>query len=303
MQPIPLDLYALFARVAESGSLTKAARDLGLAKATVSKRLAELEQGLGVALIARTTRRMGLTEAGERVLRRAQRMLEEAEGAREDAGEARAAPRGRLKVSAPVSFALRYIAPVLPEFFAAYPEISLDLRLADRAVDLIGEGYDAAVRISALEDSSLTARKLAPVRLHVVGAPGYLAARGTPKRPEDLALHACFRYANQAEGSLWKFEGPGGAKAQTRVEGPLVFDNGDSIMPALCAGVGLALLPDFMVWEDIRAGRLVPVMSDWRAGDLTLHVLTAPGRNIPRKVRVFSDFLADRFGAGRAVWI
>lgn len=299
---VSLDLFAVFARVAESGSFSRAARDLGLSKATVSKRIAELESALGVALVARTTRRAALTEAGERTLVRAQRIIEEAEAAREEAVEARVAPKGRLKIAAPITFGVRYLGPLLPDFLTAYPDIALDVSFADRTVDLIGDGFDAAVRIRAMEDSSLVARKLAPVVSHVVAAPGYWTAHGRPKRPEDLAAHACFTYANLADSALWRFE-RNGERVAVRVQNRVIYDNADAIEPAICAGLGVARQPDFIVWTDLAAGRVSAVLEDWSGPEMWLHLLTPSGRGAPKKLRAFSDFMHDHFGAGRAPWV
>ncbi len=301
--PIPLDLFAAFAAVAERGGFTAAARDLDSSKATVSKQVAELERRLGVMLFARTTRKLALTEAGETVLRRARRMIEEAEAAVEEAAEGRSALSGRLRIAAPLTFATRWLAPVLPDFLAAHPDVQLELDLDDRRTDLIADGFDAALRVSMLEDSSLTARQLTPVRLHVVASPAYWAARGRPARPEDLALHACFRYANLPTGSLWRFRAADGAEARVRVTGPLCVNNGDAELPALRAGLGVARLPDFIVQPDLDAGVLETALDAWSAEPLVLHLLTPPGRGASRRMRAFSDFLADRFGGGRAPWL
>jgi DNA-binding transcriptional LysR family regulator len=300
---LSLDLFAIFARLAESGSFSQAARDLAMSKATISKRIAELEAGLGVTLLARTTRRAALTEAGEQVLRRAQKMLEEAESAIEEARETRAVARGRLRIAAPLRFALRYLAPVLPDFFRAYPDIALDLLLDDRVVDLIGGGFDAALRIGDMPDSSFTARKLAPVNIHVVAAPAYWRAHGKPARPEDLLSHACIRYANTASGLVWRFIGPGESVVSVRVDGPLCVNNGDVEMPTICAGIGVARLPDFMVWRDVQEGRLETALEDWGTPPMSLHLLTSASRAQPRRLRAFSDFLAESFGGGRAPWL
>jgi DNA-binding transcriptional LysR family regulator len=300
---ISLDLYAIFVKVAETQSFSQAAQDLGVAKATVSKRVAELEQVLGVALIARTTRKLALTEAGTRVLPRAQRLVEEGEAIEAEANETRAFPRGRLRVAAPLSFTLRHLAPILPDFCKAYPEIQLELDLDDRTIDLIGDGFDVALRIGPMPDSSMTARRIAPVALAVVAAPAYWAARGRPERPEDLAGHACFRYANQAGGVAWRFTHLDGREARVHVDGPICVNNGDAMLPAICAGLGVALLPDFIVHEERAAKRLEQVLTDWRANELWLHLLTPPGRGLTRRVRAFSDFVNARFGAGKAAWV
>lgn len=303
MAAISLDLFAVFARVAETGSFSRAARDLGLSKATVSKRVAELEQAFGVALVARTTRRASLTEAGERTLVHAQRILEEAEAARDEALEARASPRGRLKITAPITFGLRYIAPILPDFLTAYPDIQLDISLADKTADLIGEGFDAAVRIRQMEDSSLIARRLAPVRAHVVASPAYWKQHGKPKRPEDLTDHRTFLYANLASNSAWRFENKAGERVTVRTENVLIYDNADFIEQAVCRGLGVARQPDFLCWQDIESGTLETALSDWEPPEGWLHVLTPPGRGAPKKMRAFSDFMHDHFGAGKAPWV
>jgi DNA-binding transcriptional LysR family regulator len=265
--------------------------------------VAELEARLGVTLVARTTRRASLTEAGERVLIRALRIVEQAEAAYEEAGDARAGLRGRLRISAPLSFSLLYLSPILPDFLRAYPEIVVDLDLQDRTVDLIGDGFDAAVRIRALEDSSLVARPLAPVRPHLVGAPSYFALRGRPERPEDLRGHHCFLYANLAAGGLWRFTAPGGEAVAVRIEPRLQYNNGDIVGTSVRAGLGLALQPDFLCWEDLCAGRIEAAMCDWRAPEAMLHVLTPAARAQSAKLRAFSDFMHDHFGGGRAPWL
>ena len=297
-----LDLFAVFARVGETGSFTRAARELGLSKATVSKQIAQLERELGVALVARTTRKISLTEAGERVLRRAQRMVEERDAAREEAGEAQASPRGRLKISAPLSFGVTYLSPLVGAFLALYPDITLELSLEDRAVDLIGEGFDAALRIRALEDSSLTARQIAPIAIDTLASPAYLAARGAPRRPEDLALHACLHYTHQATPAVWRFEGPGGEAVQVRGGGQFSANNGDLLVAAAVAGHGVINVPRFLTHTHIASGRLTPILTEWRSPPLALHLLSAPGRAAPRKLRVFSDFIYQHFGAGRTPW-
>lgn len=299
----PLDLLIVFARVADRGGFTAAARDLNLSKATVSKQIAELEARLGVQLFHRTTRRLGLTEAGERALVRAQRILEEAEALREEAAEARERPQGRLRIAAPLTFGLEYLAPALPDFFTAFPDIELELSLDDRMIDLIGDRFDAALRISAPADSSFLARRLAPCRPLVVAAPSYWKARGKPAHPDDLSRHACIRYANLPSGVMWRFEGPDGIEAQVRVDGPLSVNNGGAELPVVRAGLGVALLPDFIVWRDIESGALELALNDWRAPELTLHLLTPHGRSPPRRVRAFSDFVHERFGGGRAPWV
>jgi DNA-binding transcriptional LysR family regulator len=234
---------------------------------------------------------------------RAQRILEEVDSIREEAGEARAAPRGLLKIAAPMAFAQEWLAPALPDFLLAYPEIQLELSLDDRRIDIIGEGYDAALRVSSMPDSSLSARKLAPVCVHVVAAPAYWAARGKPAHPADLALHACFRYANLPAAGVWRFTGPQGAEARVQVSGPLCVNNGAIELPALVAGLGVARLPDFLIASAVADGRLETALTDWTDQGYWLHLLSPAGRAAPRKLKAFSDFLHDRFSAERAPWL
>jgi DNA-binding transcriptional LysR family regulator len=250
-----LDLLITFAQVAERASITAAARALKLSKATVSKQITELEARLGVILFARTTRTLTLTDAGRSAFIRARRIMDEAEALAEDARETRLAPRGRLKIAAPMAFSRRWLGPILPDFMAAYPEIELDFSLDDRTIDLVSEGLDCAIRIGSMPDSSLLARRLAPVSLHLVASPAYWAARGKPNRPEDLAMHCCFQYRNSAD-PMWRFRGPDGNEVKVRVEGPFSVNGGEIELPVLCAGRGVAVLPDFIVCEELRAGRL-----------------------------------------------
>jgi DNA-binding transcriptional LysR family regulator len=299
----PFDALAAFVSVADLGGFTAAAKELGVAKATLSRLVARLEADCGVVLLARTTRKLALTEAGERVLAHGRQMLAEADAAIEAATESREAPRGRLRVAVPLSWSLRYLSPVLPLFLARWPDVRLELSLEDRAVDLITEGYDAAIRIRRMEDSSLTARKLAPVGHRIVASPAYVAKFGAPERPEDLSRHACLIYSNLASGAVWRFTGPDGQAVEVRVDGRASSNNFDVFEPLLLAGEGIALAPDFICWQGIKDGSLVALLPDWSMPMLDLHLLTPPGRSMPRRLRVFSDFLYEQFGGGRAPWL
>jgi DNA-binding transcriptional LysR family regulator len=298
---LDLDLLKTFARVAERASITAAARDLSLSKATVSKQISELEARLGISLFARTTRTLSLTDAGVSAFTRARRIMDEAEAIQEEARATKFSPRGRLKIAAPLAFARRWLGPALPSFMTAYPDIHLDFHLDDRTIDLIGEGLDAAIRIGSMPDSSFLARQIAPVRLHVVASPKYWAARSKPTHPQDLSMHCCFQYLNSPD-PLWRFSGPQGQEEKVRVEGPLSFNGGEIELPALCAGLGVAVLPDFIVHEEVGKGRLETALEDWRLGELTLHLLTPPGRGRPKRLDVFSDFLVQTFGKKPALW-
>lgn len=303
---LSLDALMSFLAVAERGGFTAAARQRGVSKATISKHVAELERALGVSLFARTTRTLTLTEPGRRALERARRIQEEAEALVEEAVDTRASPRGRLKIAAPLAFGQRCLSPVLPDFLRAYPEISLEFSFDDRTVDLVADGFDAAIRIGSMPDSSLLARQIAPVRLHLVAAPAYWHERGHPARPEELAMHACIRYANSEAGTLWSFTGPAGApdarEVRVRVAGPLCVNNGEVELATLRAGLGCAVLPDFMIAEDVRSGALATALPGWSAGERMLHLLTPPGRGRPRRLEAFSDHLVQRLGGRPPPW-
>lgn len=288
-----MDLLTSFAEVAETGSFTAAARRLGQSKASVSRQIGQLEQQLGVMLLARTTRSITLTDAGRRVLARSKRIRDELDALTEEANESRAQPRGRVRLSAPLAFAQRCLAPRLPEFLKRYPEIELELSLSDRSTDLVAEGFDLGLRIGAMPDSSLRVRTIGPVHLQLVASPDYWAARGMPQRPEELSLHACLRYANTEASSIWSLTDANGETVRVPVRGPLCVDNGEAELPVLRAGLGCAVLPDFMVAEDVAAGLLQHALCDWRPGERTLHLLFPPGSGRPKRVQVLADWLVE----------
>ncbi|HYC05062.1 MAG TPA: LysR family transcriptional regulator [Azospirillaceae bacterium] len=298
-----LEEMCLFARVAETRSFTAAAQKLGLSKSVASRRVAELEGRLGARLLNRTTRHISLTEAGEAFYKRCIRILADVEEAERAATDLHGAPRGLLKVAAPMSFGMLHLAKAVADFLETYPEIELAMELNDRFVDLVEEGYDVAVRIGRLKDSSLVARRLCPARRVVCASPGYLKRRGVPKVPEELAQHDCLVYTNNPQPDLWTFPttpgptAPGGSEMRgVRVSTRLSANNGDVLRAAAVAGQGIVVLPTFIVGEDLAAGRLEPVLLDWTVSDQGVHCVYPPGRNLSPKVRVFVDFLAGRFG-------
>ncbi|CAN5274279.1 LysR family transcriptional regulator [soil metagenome] len=297
MSKLPdLEALAIFAKVAETQSFSGAADALNLSKATVSKAVSRLEARLGTTLLHRTSRRFALTDTGRSLAARAAQMVSEAEGAEAEALDQSVTPRGLVRLAAPMSFGMGYVAPALPDFLKAHPDVSIDLHLSDEVVDLVGGGFDCALRIAALADSSLTARKLRPVARHLVASPAYIEKHGRPTHPDQLSEHACLGYAYLATPNAWRFSNAAGDEAVVKLNGPLRANNADALSAALCAGLGLAEQPDFIHWRDVAEGRLEVLMPDWSLPPIALH-LVAPGGGGPRPARVTAlmEFLASRF--------
>ena len=286
---------AVFAKVVEARSFAGAAKELSLSKATVSKAVSRLEAKLGTRLFNRTSRRLALTDAGRGLAARAANILHEAEAAESDTLSQSVNPRGLVRLAAPMSFGLLKIAPLMPDFLKAYPEVQIDLHLSDQMVDVIGEGFDAVLRIAALPDSSLVARRLCGVETFLVAAPSYLKARGRPKHPMNLAEHACLGYAYLTTPDTWRFTHKNGESATVHpAGGPLRVNNGDAMVPALIAGLGLGVLPDFILRGALADGTLERVMPDWSLPPTALHWVTPPGGPKPARVEVLGEFLAER---------
>lgn len=286
-----LEAWAIFASVVEHRSFSAAATAIGLSKATVSKAVSRLEAQLGTGLFHRTSRRLALTESGQTLAEHARRLLAEARAAEEAAHDGAAALAGRVRLSAPMSFGLLHVAPLLAQFLAAHERIEVDLHLSDAVADIVAEGFDIAIRIGTLPDSSLRARRLGPVALLIVAAPAYLERHGTPRHAGELGEHRLLGYSN-ASGPL-HLTGPGGAQVSLRPAGPLATNSGEAMLPALRAGLGIALLPDFIVADDIAAGRLVPLLADWRTAPIGVHLLTPPGTLRPARVEALIAFLSE----------
>jgi DNA-binding transcriptional LysR family regulator len=291
---------ALFAKVAEERSFAGAARSLGVSVATVSRAVARLEDRLGARLLNRTSRQLALTEFGASLAERAGevfRLAEEAEGA---AREQSAQPRGLVRLAVPMSFGLRWVAPLLPEFFRRYPEVQIDLHLSDATVDIVGDGFDAALRIAVLPDSSLVARKLSPVSRLVVAAPAYLERHGTPAHPSELQAHACLGYAYRARSDTWQFSNAAGEEASVRPRGPLRVTNSDALVPAVLAGLAICELPEFIAADYVRDGRLVAILRDWAMPVGGLYFVTPSARARPAKVEALGSFFAEHLS--RPAW-
>lgn len=294
MSTLPdLEAWAIFARVAETGSFAGAAAELGLSTATVSKAVARLEQRIGGALLSRTSRRLALTTLGDEIATRALRLLTDAEALEADMLDRTAQPKGLVRMAVPMSFGQQQVAPLLPGLLRRYPQISIDLHLGDEVVDLVGGGFDFALRIARLENSSLRARRICNVRLMLVASPIYVAMHGLPAHPLALQDRPCFGYAYQPTANRWAFTGQAGEQVTVPLSGPLRTNNGDSIMPALLSGIGLAALPDFLIWSELQAGRLIEILPDWVLPTVPLSLVTPPTALRPARVTVAMDFLYD----------
>lgn len=287
---------AAFVKVVEAKTFTAAAERLGWSKSVVSRRLSELEERLGVRLLNRSTRRLSLTEAGQAYYDRCVRILADVEETEDAVASLHTEPRGLLRVNAPMTFGIRHLAPAITAFMDRFPLVDIDLVLNDRFVDLIDEGYDLALRIGTLADSTLVARRLAVCRRVVCAAPGYLAAREPLQQPADLAAHACLVYTNSSAPDLWRFTGPDGAETPVRVKGRLRVNNGDVLRECAAAGLGIVQLPSFIVAEALADGTLEAVLCDYRLRDTAVHAVFPHNRYLSTKVRAFVDFLAGRFG-------
>ncbi len=288
------EAWAMFAKVAETGSFVAAAQELGVSQATVSKAVGRLERRLGATLFHRTSRRLSLSDSGAIALEDAARLLGAGEALEAEASAHSARPRGTVRMTAPMSFGIAHLGALLPDFFALYPEVTVDLTLADHFVDIVEEGFDIALRISDLEDSSLMARRLAPVRILPVGAPAYFAKHGRPKHPKDLADHTGLIYSGGRAKGVWRFTHPTEGQYTVSVPGPLRVNNADLIGVALLAGAGIAMQPDFLAWDDLQAGRLEVALPDWRGPELALYLVTPPSTIRPARVEALMAFLTER---------
>jgi DNA-binding transcriptional LysR family regulator len=294
-----LDEINAFIAVADQRSFTQAARRLGVSSAQVSKLVARLENRLGARLLNRTTRDVSLTDTGRAFLERARQVLEDFQSLESSVRE-QAGPHGLLRISAPVSFGTAELTPALLEFAAAYPDVSLDVTSTDRMVNLVEEGFDVAVRIGQLGDSSLVARKLAAVRLVTCASPDYLTRAGTPTTIEALARHVAIIDTNVPDPSLWRFSA-NVAPREVRVEGRLRFSGAQACVAAAVAGFGITRTPAFAAADDLRTGRLTALLCDFEPPVIHVHAVYPHARHLAPKVRAFVDFLAKRY-AGEPEW-
>ncbi|HYD96978.1 MAG TPA: LysR family transcriptional regulator [Noviherbaspirillum sp.] len=284
----------VFTAVVDTGSFAAAADRLDMSRAMTSKYVAHLEEHLGTRLLQRTTRRLTLTESGSAYYERCVQILADISEAEEGALHLNENPRGTLRVTMPVSFGILHMGPVVSEYMKQYPEVKVDILLTDRRVDLLEEGLDLAIRIGALTESGLVAKKLASDRVVICGAPDYFKQYGTPRTPADLAHHNCLLYTYAAAGDEWKLTGPGGVHV-VKVSGSLRASNGDMVRLAALGGVGLIRQPTFLCAGDLRDGRLVEVLREYRADELGIYAVYPSRKHLPAKVRSFVDFVAAAF--------
>lgn len=293
MKRLPdFDAWAIFAKIAETGSFARTAAELGLSQATVSKAIARLEGRMKSTLFHRTSRRLSLTESGQAALERASRILAEGEAVEAEVTEQSHHLRGTVRLAAPMSFGISHLAPLLPAFMADHPDVTLDIHFSDEQVDLVAQGFDLALRIASLADSSLLARRLCTLRILLVGTPAYFEQHGRPVHPRDLAQHQALEYSYSRAGNVWRFRHARQGEFAQAMPSPLRANNAEALAPALRAGLGLALQPEFLVWQDLQSGVVETVMEDWQVEPIALHIVTPPGRSRPARVQALIEYLA-----------
>ncbi|MBN9366591.1 MAG: LysR family transcriptional regulator [Comamonadaceae bacterium] len=292
-----LDAMTLFVRVADLGSFAAAANHMGVARSVVTRQIAALEEHLGVKLIVRTTRKLTLTSAGADYLDKCRTILDLVESAEADVMEARLTPRGNLRIALPLSFGLKRIAPVLPRFLQSHPEITLALDFNDRQQNLIDEGIDMSIRISARLDPGIVARKLGETRLITVASPGYLRQHGHPRHPDELVAHQALGYTAKASNrplEFWVEGKPYSVYVPFRMQA----NNGDALVEAARQGMGITVQPDFIVAESIERDTLVPLLEDYALPPLGIYAVLPSSRYMPQRLRVWIEFLAAELGQG-----
>jgi DNA-binding transcriptional LysR family regulator len=292
-----------FATVVDQGGFTDAARKMGISKSAVSKHVSSLEARLGARLLNRTTRRVSPTEIGLAYYDRARRVLNDAGEADSLVSAMQSAPSGVLRMSVATDFGVNLLSPILADFLREYPDIAINMVLNNRYVELISEGFDMAIRIGELEDSTLRARKITATTKRMIGAPSYFQSHGRPLKIDDLNDHKLLHYSNQPSGNVWKITAPSGEKRQVRSTGSLTVNDGQSLLNAAIAGLGIAYLPSFLYAEQMRRGLVEDAIPDLPREDLGIYAVYPPGRFTQPKVRAFIDFLAARFtGRGPENW-
>ena len=292
---------ATFIRVVEAGSISAAADRLGVAKSAVSRRLKELEGHLGVELFHRTTRKMNLTDTGRAFYHQSVRILEDVIEAEHATSQAHGTLKGSLKIALPSSFGLMHMGPAINEFLREHPQIEFDLDFNDREVDLIQEGFDLAIRIANLPDSSLIARRLAPIQTVMCASPSYLEQKGMPQSPGELIEHQCLVYSLLRDFEYWHLTDSSGKEISTKIHPTLKASTGEFLKDAAIEGLGIILVPSFIAYKEIESGALVPVLKDYRPPQLDAYAIYPQTRHLSQRVRAFVDFLVQRF-EGTPYW-
>ena len=290
-----LQAIIAFARVVESGSFARAAERLDVSVSSVSRQVSDLEAHLDARLLNRTTRRLSLTESGRAFYERSLQLLADLEEAEESASAGTARPRGTLRLTCGTTFGVRHLAPAIAEFVTRHPQMRFDVELSDRAVDLVDEGFDAALRIGKIGSQQLVGRKVGVTHLVCCASPAYLERHGVPQKPEDLAEHACLSYDYSPQKSVWPFRDASGSDRSVRIDGPVHANNGRFLVALAVAGVAITIEPDFIVGPEVRAGRLVPLLQAFESAPANIYVAYPSRRHLSAKVRAFADFLAARF--------
>jgi DNA-binding transcriptional LysR family regulator len=290
-----LNSMTIFVEVVKNEGFTAAAQKIGLSRAQISKSVMQLEAHLGTRLLNRTTRRVSLTETGRAYYERCKTILDDIEENEEIARQQTSTPHGTLTMSAPTSFGILHLQQALPAYLTQYPEVQISLSLTDRFIDVVAEGFDLVVRIAALEDSSLIARKIAPCKRVLCASPDYLRQQGIPKVPQDLAIHHCLVYSNELKPDTWVLHGATGVES-VKVNGPVCADNGDILKAAAVAGLGITLLPTFIVGPDLREGKLQQILPDYCPPEISIYAVFPSRQYLSAKVRTFIDFLSAYFG-------
>lgn len=285
-----------FVALVESGSISKAAERMDIAVSAVSRRLKELESSLGVQLVQRTTRKMHITEAGEKFYRRCGRLLDDLEEAKHEASNTATALSGTLRIATPLSFGVAHLSPAVAAFMHLHPQIKIELDMSDRRIDLVEEGLDLAIRIGTLEDSSLMARKLASVRHVVCASPDFLNRHGIPSTPQDLSALPALCYGNLSQPDTWHYHDKDSKPGQVKVPMRMRANNGDALVEAAIAGLGVLCEPSFIVHGSVERGVLKPLLTDYQWNPMGIFAVYPQTKHMPTRVRAFIDFLVSSFG-------
>ncbi|MDO6687084.1 MULTISPECIES: LysR family transcriptional regulator [unclassified Agarivorans] len=291
----------VFVAVVESGGFSPAARSLGISKSAVSKRVNQLEQHLGVKLLHRTTRKLSLTEAGKHYFEHAAKAHNAAKDAEDAVAQLQGEPQGLLRINTPMSFGRLHIAPLIAEFLTRYPKISIDMMMDDKVNDLVAEGFDLAIRAGDLPDSSLIVRKLAPLNSVLCASPAYLKLHGTPTQIEQLSQHNCLQFSYSQDVKEWTFMRDGQSQS-IEVKGNYRVNNSEALRDAMLQGLGIGRLPTFVAGPDIKAGRLVTLLDEFKMPNKTIHAVFAERQYLPAKVRAFIDFAVEYLAADQPYW-